>query len=1115
MKAIQLLVVIITTYLLIGISTPTVVFGQLRDTLSFENYAPDDLVEYEEYQEGLVAFKANGEFVMGADNFIEHLIQAEGNYGSALSQLSDLDGDGVAELLIGADQSSLKQIGTGNAWIAFPDNTGKIKYFKKINDNTNGFSGVLNEKDLFGNATATIEDVNNDGFPDVAIGAPMSNNGGNSMNQGAVWLVYLQENGKVNSSKKLGFSNGTFLSLSDNDDFGSAIIPISDIDNDGNDDLVVGAKGSDAGQGAIWVLFLDENENIKSFVKSDATTSPLENAIEPRDNFGSAMANIGDLDGDGVDEVAIGVIGDEYEGSQITDIGAIWIAYFNNAGEIKEIKKIGWQEEGGNIEGLKSGDLFGFSIANIGDLDGNGTNDLVVGAPGDDDGGTNYGAFWVLFLKSDGTLSHYKKTSDLGRFKGILNPGDGFGSAIANLGDLDENGSNDIIVGAKFSDELHRNAGKSIILYLNSTGDIINHLEIGKKVIGAVSKTKEIEFSNSNPKYVSFYMGSQYPEMVSLKAFDKDDKLIYQDQKLINSNFDTFFEVPNTGRTLKKIEMETTSAGYSAIDDIIISNDNIKPDISIQQSQFHDINSSEFDAMAQVSDNDIIDFVTIFYRGASGTSFKNKLTQMANNFFSSSIESSEFDEIGLEYFFEAVDISGNQKISDTVTTYLNYLSPSTLKIPNLNFGGKSSDYRMISIPIDLVNKNIESIFNKLGKYGKKKWRVFWYNGNEYMENKDGFSTIEIGKGYWFNAFDEEEIDIGEGTSAQHNQKNPFVYQLKKGWNQIGNPYNFNISWPDVLEHNGNPPDVMNLQFFSGSGYIERDVMRRFEGAFVFSETDFPLQVPAMKNTSIQSGRIGEKSMPNTNALDHSTSWEVSLKLEANQGIDALGTFGMHESASMSKDHLDLVTIPRFINYSEVNFHHPEYFAHQFSKDIIPMADHHIWEFSVESNQLSDRAEISWNNKYFGRNDLQLYLLDLHTFKAIDMRQTKKYSFDFPGVREFKVIFGSKEFVANETRASKIVFDAPYPNPTSSQAMFSFRIPDSDSLTNVSLSIYNSLGEKVETLVNEVLESGNHTFSWDFEGKSKQDLSSGFYMAKLSASGSVGNIDLFQKIIITK
>jgi len=119
--------------------------------------------------------------------------------------------------------------------------------------------------------------------------------------------------------------------------------------------------------------------------------------------FGVPTADLGDLDGDGTKEVAVGTTGDAGAGIGDADRGAVWILSLNGDGTVAGSQKIS-DNAGGFGATLDNGDTFG-NVADAGDIDGDGTTDLAVGAFNDDDGGSNRGAVWILFLNEDGTVS--------------------------------------------------------------------------------------------------------------------------------------------------------------------------------------------------------------------------------------------------------------------------------------------------------------------------------------------------------------------------------------------------------------------------------------------------------------------------------------------------------------------------------------------------------------------------------------------------------------------------------------------------------------------------------------------------------------------------------------
>ncbi len=244
-------------------------------------------------------------------------------------------------------------------------------------------------------------------------------------------------------------------------------------------DLAVGATRDDDGgedHGAVWVLFLNTDGTVKSHQKISDTEGGFTGTLDNDDYFGISVAWLGDLDGDGVGDLAVGISSDDDGGE---NRGALWILFLNTDGTVKSHQKIS-DTEGGFTGTLDNGDVFGVSVASLGDLDGDGVGDLAVGAYLDDDGGGDRGAVWVLFLNTDGTVKSHQKISDTeGGFTGILDNSDAFGSSVASLGDLDADGVGDLAVGAVHDDDGRRgDSGALWVLFLNKNGTVRSHQKI-------------------------------------------------------------------------------------------------------------------------------------------------------------------------------------------------------------------------------------------------------------------------------------------------------------------------------------------------------------------------------------------------------------------------------------------------------------------------------------------------------------------------------------------------------------------------------------------------------------------------------------------------------------
>ena len=211
---------------------------------------------------------------------------------------------------------------------------------------------------------------------------------------------------RVKAQPKIASGIGGGPALADGDYFGHAVAALGDLDGDGVTDLAVGADKDDTGgynRGAVHVLFMNANGTVKASQKI-AHTMGGGPTLANGDRFGSSIASLGDLDGDGIADLAVGAAGDDTGGSYR---GAVHVLFMNANGTVKSSQKIASGTPG--APPLANGDAFGSRVASLGDLDGDGVTDLAVGAFFDDTGGADRGAVHVLFLNANGTVKSSQK----------------------------------------------------------------------------------------------------------------------------------------------------------------------------------------------------------------------------------------------------------------------------------------------------------------------------------------------------------------------------------------------------------------------------------------------------------------------------------------------------------------------------------------------------------------------------------------------------------------------------------------------------------------------------------------------------------------------------------
>jgi hypothetical protein len=392
------------------------------------------------------------EITQGVGGFTGTLEDGD-SFGRSVTRLGDLDErDGTTEVAVGAyldDVDGTTDVGA--VWILSLDQNGMVQSQQQITSSIGGFQSTLDAGDEFGVSVDALGDINGNGDEELAVGARLDDDGGGSnSNRGAVWILSLNADGAVSNSRKISDTEGGFGgTLADGDQFGQSVAG-GDFDGDRNTELAVGASGTDggsSGEGAVWILELDGTLSVTGARRIDGNSS-MEITLNADDNFGFSVAPVGNLSGDGTEELAVGAFRDDDGGGTDSNRGAIWILSLNADKTVAAAQKI--SDTAGDFGGtLDDGDRFGATAAEVGDLDGDGVPDLVTGAYLDDDGGSDRGAVWVLYLDADGTVKRLRKISDTeGGFGGALADGDQFGIAAAALDDLDGDGNPDLLAGA-------------------------------------------------------------------------------------------------------------------------------------------------------------------------------------------------------------------------------------------------------------------------------------------------------------------------------------------------------------------------------------------------------------------------------------------------------------------------------------------------------------------------------------------------------------------------------------------------------------------------------------------------------------------------------------------
>ncbi|MBI4437543.1 FG-GAP repeat protein [Candidatus Uhrbacteria bacterium] len=307
--------------------------------------------------------------------------------------------------------------------------------------------------DEAGWSVAGAGDVNGDGIDDLVVGAPGSDR--NASNSGSAYVLF----GPLDTSAyDIGMANAVLTGEARyGEAAGWSVAGAGDVNGDGVDDLVVGAMGYDTQEttginaGAAYVQFgpLVESYEV-SLVEADVKMTGLTDY----DQAGWSVAGAGDVNGDGIDDLVVGSPGDD---TAEANAGAAYILF----GPLTE-GETSLAEADAKLTGEAVNDFAGWRVAGAGDVNGDGTDDLVVGAQYNDASGANAGATYVLLGPLSQGQTHLAEANT--KLTGEAEE-DYSGWSVAGARDVNEDGVDDLVVGAPYNDAGGSQAGRAYVLF--------------------------------------------------------------------------------------------------------------------------------------------------------------------------------------------------------------------------------------------------------------------------------------------------------------------------------------------------------------------------------------------------------------------------------------------------------------------------------------------------------------------------------------------------------------------------------------------------------------------------------------------------------------------------
>lgn len=309
--------------------------------------------------------------------------------------------------------------------------------------------------DYLGNSIIGIGDVNGDDIPDFCISAPRNDQNGQIA--GKIY-IFFGKNTDWPNNIDINDANASFLGEFTGDEAGHALGGGGDVNGDGFDDLLISApRNEETGEedGQTYLIFGRSSGWTLNTNLSNANASFLGEVMS--DRSGNSIAIIEDVNGDNFDDI---LIADKWNDEYEINAGKIYLIFGRSSGWEMDISL---SNSNASYHGIHYLDHAGYSVAGVGDINGDTFGDFIIGAYLNDELGTNAGQSYLIFGKELGWNNDVNLSNADVSFNGE-HEYDSSGTCVTGVGDVNKDGYDDFMISSPGNDESENSAGQIYLM---------------------------------------------------------------------------------------------------------------------------------------------------------------------------------------------------------------------------------------------------------------------------------------------------------------------------------------------------------------------------------------------------------------------------------------------------------------------------------------------------------------------------------------------------------------------------------------------------------------------------------------------------------------------------